>query len=82
MFKYTAKKEVLRAMQVKKADRGYFARMAVLKEHGASQNYVMQSALEAHYPGTVFYSKTPVKYVPVNGLLFPVSMFEVALLKD
>jgi len=85
MYKYTPKKSVLRDLQVSRTgawwDKEYYKRMEVLKAFGADSGYAMCTALARYYKGVCFYSPTPRREIPVNGLLFPVAMFNEDQLK-
>lgn len=83
MFKYTPKKSILRRMSVARVgkwwDKQYFVRLEIVNENfkgQIQQVYPLVVALAANYPFVCFYSKERRRYVPVNGYLFPVSMFE------
>ena len=86
MYKYTPKKSVVREMDVPKVgrwwDTEFLKRQEILKRFKVDQGYSMTVVLKTHYPTVCFYSPVPVRQVPVNGFLFPVSMFNEEVTND
>ena len=82
MYRYTPRKNILRHFEVARyRPKGYgyissdvFSRL--MKEHKVRHDYWSCSIFSRCYPGVDFYSKEIRRQVPINGVLFPVSLFE------
>ncbi len=57
-------------------DKEYFKRAEILRRYGVEATYIMQSTFSTHFAEVCFHSAKRVQYVPVNGYLFPVKMFD------
>lgn len=82
MYRYTPRKNILRHFEVDRyRPKGYgyitseeFSRL--IKENNIHHDYWSWSVFARCYPGVDFYSKERRRQVPINGVLFPVSLFE------
>lgn len=77
MFHYTPKKSIKKdLLRIRKT---YAPNKEWSFIHGVIKNgpYEMYIAFANHWLETSFYSKTKLTGVPVNGVLFPVELFEV-----
>lgn len=77
MFKYTAAKQHLHTLR--KIRRERYVRdkeYNFIRSLWPAMSYQVHCALWAHYDGIEFYSPTRVEFVPVQGYLVPVELFD------
>lgn len=78
MFEYTPKKQILRDLQVSKYNRNVDAEYAIAQQILQKFRLPLNVTwiLRKYFKQVKFRSFAPVQRVPVNGFLFPSSMFD------
>lgn len=78
MFIYQPKQSILRDMttNIKNVDSAYIKAQQILQKYRLPTDYMLTCVLRTHYKNVCFYSKKQCNHIPVNGYLFPVSMFD------
>lgn len=75
MYKYTAKKTLVQTMMDKAYRMPNYSKCSTLLQQYRMTSYMQTVSFMYWYPGIVFYSEKPRDFVPVQGLLFPVELF-------
>ena len=57
----------------------YIKRNEILLQYKVNVNYTLNWILRKHYKNVCYYSPLPRRYIPVEGYLFPVAMFDEEL---
>lgn len=85
MYRYTPQKDLLKRLKSERK-RGYNSKMRgsydwFMAREVTHGDYFMTVVFLRHWEHTNFYSPVKLRQVPVNGILFPVTMFDESVIE-